>query len=374
MVSYALTAQEVVPFEPQTVVAPQIEVAPQPSIVDWTNNVAEFESLTIPEVITEQGSVTDDPAIEWADNAEQCVVVKKSILGCLEGIKVLPQDEVWFINARECHCGDFDLSSLKVSKLVDSDLVPCELSELTEAHASGDELSTLIYVHGNQTDEEFATTRGLQVYRNAVATKADRHGPVRYVIWAWKSEQETIRFYPDYLIKSDRSVQLGDSFAATLNQFSDRNLVVFGFSLGVRVVLSGFDSPLLQAREGDPTLYQVVFAAPAINAKYVAYRSKHPQKDTPVQQTLIFTNRKDRAIRAAQLIIRRQSSNKDATLAGLSRAGILDLGVVKSVDVFCESGRFHAIERYTRSNTMQNLVADMLNVVASQKSPTVIAK
>lgn len=363
-----LIADDVLILEPEVVGQSVIESnAVEPALIIESTAVLETDP-NAPIIIECEDS--------WQDTSEQCVVIKKSVLGCLEGIAILPQDEVWLINARDCICGETDLSLLKVSQYNGSELVPRELSDLTSAHASGDEYATVLYIHGNQTDKEFATARGLQVYRNAFATKADCHGPVRYVIWAWKSEQEKFRLYPDYVVKSERSVRLGETFAATLNQFSDRNLIVFGYSLGVQVVLSAFDSPTLDTRDGDPTRYQVVFAAPAINPDFVARNLLKCDCDSPAQQALIFTNRKDRAIRAARAIIRRKNPNNESTIAGLSATGKLNLGAITSVDVFGETGRFHSIERYTRSDTMQNMMADLVNVVSANRiqfEPTVDA-
>ncbi len=310
-------------------------------------------------------------------STEQVVTVKKSVLGCLEGITILPQDEVWFVNARGYTSGETDLSCIPVYQLIDSDLAPRDLSTLMTLHESGDDLSTVLYVHGNQTDEEFAIARGLQVYRNSLTTKADCRGPVRYIIWAWKSEQEKTRLYPDYKIKSERSLHVGETFASTLNQFSDRNLVILGYSLGVQVVLSAFDSPNLDPRMDDPTHYQVMFAAPAINAKFVACNSLRTNcKNSPVENSVVFTNRKDRAIRAAQAIIRRENPyDKATTIAGLSQAGKLDVGNVSEVDVFEETGRFHSIERYTRSETLQNVMINFVNTVSANKTAAIaIAK
>lgn len=334
----------------------------EPKVVEsWPNEIV-VESAEV--VVGEQTPIEPSEA--------QCVRVKKSILGCMEGIMILPQDEVWLINARACVCGETDPSLFVVSKLEGSDLVPADLSDLTAAHASGDGLTTILYVHGNQTNEEFAIARGLQVYRNAVAKKAHCRQGVRYVIWAWKSEQEKPRFYPDYLVKSQRSVLLGESFAWTLNQFNDRNVVVFGYSLGVQVILSAFDSPSLLHREHDPTRYQVAFAAPAINADYVATHGLTMGGHTPVAQTIVFTNRKDRAIRAAQAIVRRRSPATNPTIAGLSDAGKLDLGAVTSIDVFEEAGRFHSIERYTRSETLQLEMVNLINAVSSNRADSQI--
>ena len=307
---------------------------------------------------------------------EQRVSVKKSVLGCNEEISILPKDEVWMINARDCVQGEADLSMLSVTQVVDSDMVEKDLSQLTAAHSSGDDLATVLYVHGNMTDKEFAFARGLQVYRNAFAKKADQRVGVRFVIWAWKSEQEKTRLYPDFKIKSDRSVLVGENFAATLNQFGDRNVIVIGFSLGVQVVLSGLDSASLDPRPNDPFRYEVAMVAPAINARFVADHSLQAGWDSPVQQTFVITNRKDRSIQVAQAIIRRKNPTREATIPGLSDAGMLNVGLVTPVDISDEAGRCHSIERYTRSDTLQTIMANLANTVSAKKAvaPVVVCE
>ena len=300
------------------------------------------------------------------DEELQQVVVKKSIFGFLETIDVLPQDEVWLVSARDYLAGETDLSRLCVCRLEHNELVPSTLRNLVQAHSGDDDKSTVLYVHGNQTDMEFAIARGLQVYRNALATKAQLRAPVRYVIWAWKSEQERIRYFPDYLIKSKRSVTVGETFASTLNEFSDRNMVLFGYSLGAQVVLSALDSKILRHRAAEPPQYQLAFAAPAINGDYVASHGLS-QMENLVAQTFVFVNRKDRATRAARAIVRCQAATRNATLVQLSQAGKLNLGSVTSTDVYEETGRLHSIERYTRSDTLQLKIASLVNEVAAQK-------
>ena len=332
----------------------------------------EIEATQNEAIVVVDAEYVEPQMVDHSSAQAQCVTVRKSVLGCMEGIEILPQDEVWMIDARDVLCGETDVGLLKVSRLVGNDLVCSELSELTASHASGDDRATVLYIHGNQTNEVYAIARGLQVYRNAFATKAHCHQPVRYIIWAWKSEQEKPRAYPDYLIKSQRAVMLGETFAATLNQFSDRNLIVVGFSLGVQVTLSAFDSRLLSSREGDPTRYQLALIAPAISADYVARHSLAFGGQTPVAQTFVFTNRKDRAIRAAQAIIRRRNPSEAATIAGLSDAGKLNLGHVTSIDVFPESGRFHSVERYTRSETLRSVMGDLINKAVASKPQEIL--
>jgi len=290
-------------------------------------------------------SITVEPlyeneVIEVADptsavNAPQQFVLRNPCLRVRESFTVADQDEIWFVSARDFIDGETNVEGLKVSQAVDGDLKLRSLTDLTGAHQSGDQLSTLIYVHGNQTDEDFALFRGFQVYRNLLATTAGSRVPVRY----------------------------------TLNQFSDQNMVVFGYSLGVQVLLSAFDSPDFHPRPNDPTQYQVMFAAPAINPKFVACNMLKPGcKFVPIERSMVFTNRKDRAIRVAQTIIRRDNPTEESTIIGLSNAGKLNVGSVMEVDVFEEAGRFHSVERYTRSETLQSVTADFLSNVASQKT------
>ncbi len=330
------------------------------------NGILEIDPNAIP--ITTQTNLFEPIQLTQTPFAEpQCITVKKNPLGCLEGIAVLPQDEVWLVDARSCLCGETDTGLLNVSKLTQDNFSQSEMSCLTTSHAADQDRVTVIYIHGNQTNLEYAIARGMQVYRNAFAAKAHCRVPVRFVIWAWKSEQEKARLYPDYLIKSERSVLLGETLATTLNQFDDRNLLVFGYSLGVQVALSAFDSPLLNSRSDDPTRYHVAFAAPAINAEYVACHALSLGGRTPISQTFVFTNRKDRAIRAAQAIIRRKSMIDEASIEGLSRAGKLDVGAISSIEISEEAGPFHSVERYTRSEKLQSSMASLVNAVSASR-------
>lgn len=311
----------------------------------------------------------ENAIIEVAANRQQDVSLSNPCLGQCEHFTILAEDEVWLIDAREFVSGGSNLEALKVSQFVDGELAPRSLSDLTNAHASGDSRATMLYVHGNQTDEKWALFRGLQVYRNALTTQPELRNPVRFVIWTWKSELEKIRRYPDFQIKAERSMQVGETFAATLNQFNDHNIVVFGYSLGVQVLLSAFDSPSLVCRDSDSSCYQAIFAAPAINAKFVANHSlKRDQTQSIIERSVVFTNRKDRAIRAAQTIIRRQLPGEESTIEGLSNAGKLQVGQISGVDVSDEAGYRHRVERYTRSAKLQRVVADFVNHSAAKRS------
>ena len=277
-------------------------------------------------------------------------------------------DEVWFANARNFIDGETNIEALQVSQFLDGQLAPRCLSDLTNAHETCDEGATMLFVHGNQTDEKYALLRGLQVYRNALTSLATPRVPVRFVIWAWKSDREKFRLYPDFQVKSKRAVLVGETFAATLNQFHNRNLVVFGYSLGTQVSLSAFDSPTLRKRPYDSTQYQLIFAAPVINTQFVASHSLMAQQsESIIENTVVISNRKDRAIRAAQSIIRRQSPAVELTIKDLSQAGKLNVGSVTEVDVFEEAGRLHRVVRYSQTETLQRIVTQCVNRASTKR-------
>ena len=78
----------------QTALQDDIFIAPETLILDSAPVVVEIESQPTFETITTHSDFSEPIIVERAEEAaggEQCVVVKKSILGCLEGITVLPQ-------------------------------------------------------------------------------------------------------------------------------------------------------------------------------------------------------------------------------------------------------------------------------------------
>lgn len=317
--------------------------------------------------VTDEYEIADFPV-----NSQQNLSLSNPCLGNDEHFTILAGDEVWLVDAREFVAGGTDLNALKVSQFVGGELTPRCLPDLTIAHASGDSRATMLYVHGNQTDKEWALFRGLQVYRNALTSQPELRAPVRFVIWSWRSESEKIRRYPDFQVKAERSMLVGETFAATLNQFNDHNLIVFGYSLGVQVVLSAFDSPSLIWEGSGSLSYQAIFAAPAINAKFIASHSlKRDQTPSIIERSVVFTNRKDRAIRAAQAIIRRQVPGEESTIEGLSNAGKLLVGKVSAIDVSDEAGRGHRIEGYTRSRKLQQFIADFVNQSAAKRTGSI---
>jgi len=160
---------------------------------------------------------------------EQSVRTRRGI--GFRSVSVRAQDEIWLVSARrqQGQC------QLTLQRLIDGQWIPTCMEELTFAHAVDQQRSSMVYVHGNRTDGEYARSRGLQFYENVFNAGA-QSGPVRFVIFAWRSERERIRPASDFNVKLDRSVELGSTFARFLDQFPDRRMVLSGFSLGGQVV------------------------------------------------------------------------------------------------------------------------------------------
>ena len=121
-------------------------------------------------------------------------------------VNVRAQDEIWLVSARQQkQC------VLSFERLVDGRWVTASMAELTEAHAVDQQKSSLVYVHGNRTDDRYARSRGLQFYEN-VFNNQSCSGPVRFVIFAWRSERERIRPSSDFNVKLQRSVEIWTCF------------------------------------------------------------------------------------------------------------------------------------------------------------------
>ena len=174
-----------------------------------------FDALTELEPDSHCGHQSDMPNIcDPCQVPTSCpagqLVMTCETLGRRVPVVVCPQDDVWLISARKSHCAPSDLSLLQCSHLENGCWQDSELDELVQLHSTDKTRVTMLYVHGNRTALKWAESRGLQFYDTALR-KANRP-PMRFVIFAWRSETERARIIPDYEIKSNRSVTIGETF------------------------------------------------------------------------------------------------------------------------------------------------------------------
>ena len=234
--------------------------------------------------------------------------------------------------------------------------------------------TSLVYVHGNRTDEVFARSRGLQFYENTFNGEMCS-GPIRFIIYAWRSEREKVRVGPDFRIKLDRSVAIGPMFACFVNQFEDRRLILSGFSLGAQVVLSGLVE-LQAANDLEPKSgrYRIALITPALQACDSLVSVAPLPFNSVAAETDVFTNKKDIALIAAKVSEKKNKQMPAVTLEQLAQQsvpGTTNRIVIEDM-TNCVS-RYHSISRYSarscRLRTGMNRMADELRCEAGVMVP-----
>lgn len=269
---------------------------------------------------------------------------------------VMPGDEVWLISAR----GDAELEHSSCP----SETLRCQRYAngcWQESHClsipttiENEQRETLVFVHGYNTDLHFAQKRGLEVYQNLLGSVANRP-PVRYVIWAWKSEREFVRPIRDYTDKSKKAVKLGNKFAWTLNLLGPKPAVVLGYSLGSQIAVSALAQSSLY--QGPPIQLAAIGAA---NDCCFASCQNLLENQCRIRRTVVFVNHRDRAIRAAETICRVRFKQQFTSLDELAPRRTKYFGQVDIIDITEVASRRHGITRYTALPSVQTYVKDLL--------------
>ncbi len=281
-----------------------------------------------------------------------------------EPVCICEHDDIWLISARESHAAPADLSRLKCSHLIDGGWQDASLDELVQLHSTDKSKVTMLYVHGNRTALKWAISRGLQFYEQALQT--EKRPPMRFVIFAWRSDVERARIFADYDIKSRRSVTIGDTFGLLLCRFEDRNMVLGGFSLGAQVVLKALSKPELQLQQDRFGKYRVAILAPALNPCYIQSDLIEYPQNPLVHRTEVFLNCDDHAVKLSQTIARRrtQSTLRLQDLAKRGEPGSHSIGICNIT--FEVNGR-HSVVNYGRSASMNVKLASLLNATFEER-------
>lgn len=326
-------------------------------LLDLNSAPRQYSELTSPLSVEQPEPISVGCSSDIGPSGKQVLITSKSCFRKAP-VCVCQNDEIWLISARDSHCAPSDLSLLECSRLENGHWKTAELNDLVHQHTSDKTKVTMIYVHGNRTALKWAVSRGLQFYKHALQT--EKRPPMRFVLFAWKSEMEKVRVMVDYDIKSQRSVTIGETFGNLLGRFEDRQLVLGGFSLGAQVVLTALSKPELQIVDGRCGKYRVALMAPALNAQFVqSDLSAYPQHPL-VYQTDVFLNCDDHAVKVSEKIVRRQTQSR-FTLQDLNCQGGMGCNSIKICNISREVKHRHSIINYGRSATMNIKLANLLN-------------
>lgn len=303
-------------------------------------------------------------------STRQSINLRKNVIGCKGRYDVLPQDEIWIVSARACSCDPDNVQLLEVKKFENSRWQTSSLDALSCAHLSDTSHTTMLYVHGNQTNYEYGVSRGFQFYDNLFVDYECPRAPVRLVLWLWESDRELPRLYSDYLVKARRAVTMGQSLTKTLDALGNRNVALVGFSLGAQVVLSSLEQMESQCdcamaidQKGK---YNIALIAPAADPKYVCDVAGRNVQCRIVSKSSVIVNSDDRAVKAMRFVIRHECPEARDDFAKLAKCNCLPLGDVQLFDVSQEICRKHAIHRYTKSPTVQREMSALLNRTAAE--------
>lgn len=263
-----------------------------------------------------------------------------------------PGDQIWLVSARDVDfCATPGTDQLKCQKFCNGQWVESSFCDLSNSQ----QCRSVVYVHGYQTDLKSARSRGLRVYQNVYAHRPESE-PVRYIIWAWKSERENRRPIKDFDMKSHRAVALADIFATTMNNLGPIPPVVIGYSLGAQVVVSAFVQSTLYT--GPPV--RLVIVAAANDCGFASCPNQFSNCGN-IEQSIIFCNESDRAIRASRLICKVKYGANFQTFEDLALQNDCSLGAINVVDISDVASKRHSILRYTSLPVVQAIIQQLLS-------------
>jgi len=333
-------------------------------------------SITAEDFPTEDFKATGEPiavlpegfATPQAVRTKEICPLKKSLV-CVSGL-----DEIWLVSARQAHLCWSDLSQVEVSLLQNKTWQPSSLDSLTSRHANEKSKTTVVYCHGNRTSLDWAQSRGFQVYQSLFQNENDdrqcsrARPPVRFVIFAWKSEQEKIRIRNDYEIKSNRALLVGKTFGKILEQFSDREMVLSGFSLGSQIILAGLSNRELTSTNL-PGRYQVALIAPALDPNFVCGSLTRLPGNGLIKRTEVVANDDDLAIKAAQKLAGKKCRQWLPEFKRLARTSEFAINRIRIHTDENDISRRHSINNYYNSEKVRRVHREMLRQVhAAQTS------
>ncbi len=309
--------------------------------------------------------------VEQAVEDESQSVTVKACIGT-EAVSVQPQDEIWIVSTRQNARKNCEAIEFHTQRLQCSQWWSASLDNLAACHQSDPDHITVVIVHGNNTKDEWALTRGMQFYDRMFGQVPCDRPAVRLVILAWESAQELPRPGPDYKIKSARAVALGAGVGSFLDTLGGDRPVLVGYSLGVQVVLSTLTHQASSIKDLAGSCgpgYQVGLIAPALDGNYACDCLQMIPTNPLIQRAEIFVNRHDRVVLAARVLNRKRCENRctEPSLVGLADAGRLDASRFRLDDVTQEVRNRHSLVNYIQSSTVRNRVRQLVLNAASQR-------
>jgi hypothetical protein len=217
-------------------------------------------------------------------------------------------------------------------------------------------LTTIVLVHGNDTDDALARSKGMGIYR-ALAERADN--PLCLIIWSWPADYVGGTLRHDARVKAERA----DADSYYLAQFigeldHDEPLSLVGYSFGARVVSGALQlvgggslaGRTIAAGRNDPrAALRAVLLAAAIDDDWLLPGHRYGQALTVVERLVVLVNPQDRVLRFYRFL----APGTGATALGARGLAAAELGPhrgkIEQINVGPLVGVQHGWASYARS-------------------------
>ena len=268
-------------------------------------------------------------------------------------------DEIWLVNTRQlgdCFSDCNLVPDLPVSRWVNGEFQPHSLAELLDQVGTTPQTRNIVYIHGNFTDLSWSIRRGLQFYNGCFAN-APARPPIRFIIWSWRSERETL-LGRDYQIKSQRAVAEGCRLNSLVDRLGATRPIVIGYSLGAQATLSA----LSQTASPQSQPWVVALIAAALDPHFCGTLRNNGNISERFSHLVVFTNHVDPALNCSLRITRRAMANPNPP----SQYSIVPNlkskhPSVQQYEVSREVGHHHSISYYIEAPTVSQQVRALLD-------------
>lgn len=281
----------------------------------------------------------------------RCVVAFLLLLTAMASLDAAEtSSSIWLVSTREgAHCGELDstLQSLRYWRYDNCGWQSADESEFRKS----DDMPTVVFIHGNRTDADYAVTKGWYAYniiRSCVSCQR-----FRYVIWSWPAERVCRKVVPDSRLKADYSDAESYYLAHWLHRIRPGSKVsLVGHSFGPRIItgalhlLGGGEidcrrlpSETVQAwSSGKRNKIRAVLLAAALDADWLAPGGCHDRAISMAERMLITTNCRDRVLR---LYPRISDCGWQQAMGAIGPTGIGNPSNVEVIDVSGTVGKIH---------------------------------
>ncbi|HWB07903.1 MAG TPA: hypothetical protein VG826_01575 [Pirellulales bacterium] len=177
---------------------------------------------------------------------------------------------------------------------------PSSLDELVAARDS--RLTTIVLVHGNDTVDPRARSKGLGIYQ-ALAENAER--PLRLIVWSWPADYLGGTLRHDARVKAERADVDAYYLAQFIGQLDpDEALSLVGYSFGARVVSGALQlvgggslAGRISGRNDPRAPIRAVLLAAAIDDDWLLPGHRYGHALSVVERLVVLVNPQDRVLR-----------------------------------------------------------------------------